>query len=484
MRPVVAFLRAPQSAAPRRPRHPALSAYWASNPDPSLSPYMDDFAGGLRGRSATQKWGSRVQAILAALGLVLKPSKCTWTPTQVLPHLGVILDTRRELVIAPPAKVAAIRTAASDLLAQGRRPIPARILARFCGRGQALSLPIPSARFFLRSLYSDLATRTSWKGTLRLGRQSRADLQFWAHLGPQNTTCVLWQPTASSTVHSDASLYGWGASLVLPAQGPTPVLARGFWTLTQRTSHINVLELLAVEQALRSFGTRLQGRRVNLYTDSLVAQSVMTTWTSKSTPLMEALRKVHFMATTLQISLNPIWLPTDQNLLADALSRERDTEDWTIHARFFQVISRIWGPFTVDRFATTENRRVPWFNSRWLCPLTGGVDAFAQTDWGVHNNWCNPPFSLLFRLVGFLETLPVVRATVLAPVWPAAPWFRRLLGLGCQTMEFPPSADFFLAGRTGTCLGPPRWRVMAVRIDRRCVSPRPASPTVFPFVPP
>jgi hypothetical protein len=138
MRPVVAFLRAPQSAAPRRPRHPALAAYWAANPDPSLSPYMDDFAGGLRGRSATRKWGTRVQAILAALGIVLKPSKCTWTPTQVLPHLGVILDTHRELVIAPPAKVEAIRGAASDLLAHGRRPIPARVLARFCGRGQSL----------------------------------------------------------------------------------------------------------------------------------------------------------------------------------------------------------------------------------------------------------------------------------------------------------------------------------------------------------
>ena len=258
-------------------------------------------------------------------------------------------------------------------------------------------------------------------------------------MGPRNSSSVLWQPAASATLHTDSSLYGWGASLVLPALGPTPVLARGFWSLADRPSHINVREMRAVSQALRSFRHKLQNRRINLYTDSQVVKCILAASTSRSTPLMDALRQVHYLSATLNLSLNPLWLPTEDNHLADALSRHRDSEDWALHPRVFQGLSRTWGPFTVDRFATTENRLVPWFNSRWHCPMTGGIDAFAQTDWGVHSNWCNPPFILLPRLVSLLESLPEVQATVLAPVWLAAPWFRRLLRLGSQIMHLPHS---------------------------------------------
>ena len=62
----------------------------------------------------------QVRGILAALGLVSKPSKCTWEPTQVLPHFGVILNIRAGLIIAPPAKVAAIRAEAAALIARHR----------------------------------------------------------------------------------------------------------------------------------------------------------------------------------------------------------------------------------------------------------------------------------------------------------------------------------------------------------------------------
>ena len=57
MRAAVAFLRAPRAAAPRCPTQPALKAYWTANPAPTLSPYMDDFVGGLPGRAETRRWG-------------------------------------------------------------------------------------------------------------------------------------------------------------------------------------------------------------------------------------------------------------------------------------------------------------------------------------------------------------------------------------------------------------------------------------------
>ena len=107
LRPLVAFLRAPRIAAPRRPKG-ALGTYWDANPAPVLSPYLDDFAGEMLTALQTHKWGRLTRAVLDQLNITIKESKCTWTPTQVYPHLGVILDTAKGMVLAPPARVARI----------------------------------------------------------------------------------------------------------------------------------------------------------------------------------------------------------------------------------------------------------------------------------------------------------------------------------------------------------------------------------------
>jgi len=70
-----------------------------------------------------------------------------------------------------------------------------------------------------------------------------------------------------------------------------------------------------------------------------------------------------------------------------------------------------WGPHTFDRFTNDTNKQLSPFSSYFWCPGTAGLDAFSF-DWGNHNNWINPPFSLTPKLIAHLR-LCQAAATVL-----------------------------------------------------------------------
>ena len=55
----------------------------------------------------------------------------------------------------------------------------------------------------------------------------------------------------------------------------------------------------------------------------------------------------------------------------------------------------MFGPHTVDRFASVSTALLPAYNSRFADSFLAGVDAQGQTDWGGQNNWVNPPFRLI-----------------------------------------------------------------------------------------
>ena len=131
----------------------------------------------------------------------------------------------------------------------------------------------------------------------------------------------------------------------------------------------------------------------------------------------------------------------------------------------------------MDCFATANNAQCPRFFSRYHDPLSSGVDAFSH-DWSGEHVWLNPPWDLLPEVVRKLRShrrhpgprpapSPGVRATVVAPVWQAQPWFHDLSSLASDSVSFTPQRDLFLPGHLGNVepLGNPHWRVRAFFID-------------------
>ena len=63
----------------------------------------------------------------------------------------------------------------------------------------------------------------------------------------------------------------------------------------------------------------------------------------------------------------------------------------------------MWGPHSVDRFATDYNAKCSRFNSRWWCPSNECVDAFKSL-WSGDINWLVSLSRLVCKVMTKLKT--------------------------------------------------------------------------------
>ena len=122
------------------------------------------------------------------------------------------------------------------------------------------------------------------------------------------------------------------------------------------------------------------------------------------------------------VSIEIEWVPRSLNEYADSLSRIVDFDVWSVSGGFFAYISSLFGPFTVDRFASPDSAKCASFYSKFWCPGAEGVDALS-VDWAGENNWMVPPIYLISRTVFHLEVcgargVLVIPKWLLAPFWP------------------------------------------------------------------
>ena len=94
------------------------------------------------------------------------------------------------------------------------------------------------------------------------------------------------------------------------------------------------------------------------------------------------------------ITLEPEWIPRNENQIADELSRVVDYDDWGLNSKVFAWLDSLWGPHTVDRFASSHNAQLYQYNSRFCEEGTEAVDAFT-VNWAGENNWWSIAPSLL-----------------------------------------------------------------------------------------
>jgi hypothetical protein len=102
----------------------------------------------------------------------------------------------------------------------------------------------------------------------------------------------------------------------------------------------------------------------------------------------------------LLLDLQLIWVSRDNPFLlkADAISKGIDTDNWEITGDDVAHLSALFGPFTVDLFATRQNAKCERFYSRSWEEGSAGVDAFAW-DWAGECIYAAPPVTLVLRLI-------------------------------------------------------------------------------------
>ena len=84
---------------------------------------------------------------------------------------------------------------------------------------------------------------------------------------------------------------------------------------------------------------------------------------SKKPDLQAEALAISSISLSQHIRLEPEWIPRKDNELADYLNRIVDYDDWSLSRSTFRELDKVWGPHTVDRFASHYNTQLSRFNS-------------------------------------------------------------------------------------------------------------------------
>ena len=225
------------------------------------------------------------------------------------------------------------------------------------------------------------------------------------------------------TLFTDASHQGWGAHV-------NDITVAGTWPLTLQHSHINMLELLAVFHAVRAFQSVMTGKHVLLCTDNTtVACYVNKQGGARSPALSLATEDLLLFCHSRDILLTARHVPGILNIVADALSRPHSVlpTEWTLSHRVLRPLWLQWFQPMIDLFATRFNLRLPLYVSPIPDPGAWEIDALTMS-WANLLAYAFPPFPILGK-VGRKARLERPRLILIAPWWPAQPWFPDLLQL-------------------------------------------------------
>jgi len=429
--------------------------------------YVDDFGGAPPaepGEPATAAQAAAaytmIESLFQRLGLRLHPTKGVRHGPTAIPLLGHVVDTVQAEFRLPEDRVdklVVMAVALSRSASANRRWVNFPALRRFCGTAVSTTLSVPAARYRLRSFFTAMQCRHPRSGDARLGHQALRDLLWWVALQRWAATGrAIWPGAASMLLDTDASNLGWGAVLNQAAE------ARGFHAADRNGLHINCLELGAITLALRSFQALIPaGTVIRLRTDSMVALGVLEAGSSRSPVLMSQYRELYELCAVLQVELRVEHIPSVLNEWADRLSRENDSTDWTLGVAAFRRLEARYGPHSVDLFATELTTRCPRFFSRRHCPGALGVNALRHP-WVNENAWANPPFHLVGAVV-YHTVATGATVTLVAPVWPAQPWWRTAVEACWEWQILPTAVGVYAPGSRSDAEPRAFWRTAVFR---------------------
>jgi ribonuclease HI len=442
-------------------------------------PYLDDFLfAEQRDTELTfkslEKQQARVLSDFDQAGFLLQHSKCHLKFTQEIEHLGTGIDVAAGKFCASERRWDNLQATVQGLLK--KKTARAKAMASFAGQAGSMYHAVgPVARMFTRATLRAVADVVDWNVRLPITREILAELRFWRDTPRLRYRTNIWRPARAeaftATMYSDASDTGWGGWV----RG-TPAQARGYFMPEERVQSSTWRELKGVLELLRSVPDIIRGKEVTLYTDNQGVERIMQKGASNSQACHDLVVEIFWVCVGLGITLRCHWVPRAKNRLADYLSKIEDKNDWQLNPKWFRALDWKWGAHTIDRFALNNNCVVAKFNSFWYCPGTDGVNAFAQQNWATENNWCNPPFGSIGRLLRLLASENAA-ATVIVPVWKKQKWWPAVCPDGMHLAEYitdwvelPREHDLFLPGRFNANtrgVGPPSFRVLALRVDFR-----------------
>lgn len=185
----------------------------------------------------------------------------------------------------------------------------------------------------------------------------------------------------------------------------------------EQTWSSSAREALAVLRTLEQFKLKKQEKK-NIYwvTDSEVMAQVLKKGSHRPV-LQDIVFKIATLCHELKIRIEPIHLrrqdPRIQ--LADELSKQKDTDNWSVDEHSFQNLNDQF-QFDFDLFADKVNKKTPKYFSLYYDTDSSGVDAFSMSWENLGMIWACPPVKELIRFHMRIETSNC-RGVLIIPKW-------------------------------------------------------------------
>ena len=323
--------------------------------------YIDD---GINGHSSYDKAlraGKTVYNDLFMSGFVINNLKSDFEPKQSGIWLGTIIDTRNMTFTVPKEKIVKLKSRISEILRKGFSS--AKSLSRIAGQLASMHLAIgPLVRLFTRHMYYFIESRYTWFEIEILNADTLSELNFWyTNIENYNGYTFKPRPVTTKLVFSDASDFGYGG---FTCKKLGEKICVGRFSRLESTTSSTTRELLAVKYVLSSFGNLLTNQSIKVHVDNLNASRILSVGSCKKHLQIIAVDIFKF-ALQKNIKLIPVWVPREQNQIADYFSHVNDSDNWGIDLKTFSFLNRKYGPFTIDRFADDKNTKLSRFNSKY-----------------------------------------------------------------------------------------------------------------------
>lgn len=238
-------------------------------------------------------------------------------PTTKLTFLGIELDTSSMTKRLPLTKLTELKATLAAWL--GKKYCLTKDLQSLTGKLQHACKVVQPGRTFLRRMFELLKGTNKKHRFVRLNTSFRSDLLWWlTFLESWNGVAMLEVPSTHSVsqhAYSDASgVYGCGAWWQ----------SRWFqfqWPQNFAQQPIATKELLPIVLACLLWGKLWRNQCILVHSDNEAVVAVINSGYSKDNSLMQLLRCLFFIKAYFEISLSAIHIKGEENVGADAISR-------------------------------------------------------------------------------------------------------------------------------------------------------------------
>jgi hypothetical protein len=389
--------------------------------------YLDDWLIHADSPQQTLDHTNYLLDICRDLGLLVNLEKSDLVPAQQITFLGMDIDLASARVVPTEKRGSKFTLLASKFLINtAPTAVNWQILL---GHLSSLEKLVPRGRRYMRPLQWNLSkywdqTTARKSCQIPILTETRLALEWW--IDPKNLYRgnTLSPPPIDCLLYTDASMEGWGGHIL-------DMEASGVWLETEvANSHINLLELWAVRNALRAFQSSLTGQCVCVMSDNTSVVSYInrqggTRSQTLCTPTLELLDWTH--QNNIQLSARHV--PGRLNVVADFLSRRNQIipSDWTLRQDIVDHLWLQWDRPHVDLFAIKGSQRLQVYVSPIPDPQALATDGLSVS-WQGMLGYAFPPWILIRQVLNKIQMEETI-IVLIAPLWPRQEWFPDLLAL-------------------------------------------------------